>query len=350
MSYSILFPSWLWFIFSVIAEGLFAILSFQEPGHLLWYLIIHFASSFFLFLAIKTDVAQRERDDFFSLLALPCGIFIPYFGIPLIISLYCACYVFLPSGPSAIHDYQDYLCHDTKFPVKIEVTDPLARTLDKLSVEPVVDVLMTDDKELTRACVELLIKIGDRNAVSVIKKLMNEGNIETQILGSWGLEQIETRFLNKRREIRKKLKKAPVKETVLEFVQAQHKFIQSGLLDSTISAVFAQECQTWLDELLFWTPDDSEILALKACTFKLEEKWDESVQLFGKLRSRFQLEGFAYLEYAEALFRKGEINKVVDVIAEFTHRKSNEVFLKNRPFELSLDCLREFWITEIKES
>ncbi|MBF0499007.1 MAG: hypothetical protein HQM09_02645 [Candidatus Riflebacteria bacterium] len=279
-------------------------------------------------------------------LVWPIGLFLPFFGIWGLSVLA----VFLPDErPSESAMYQEYLefVQRRNDPhTRFESIDVEHATLERLNIEPVVDILSGTDKTLVWGSIEVLSELADEEAVGLIKKTMDDHDMDIKFYSSWGLDRIEKRFLREIDQRREELKCGSGRNNVLAFVEVMNRYLRSGLLDLPMARAFAQEALEWLFQMVRQDFENPDLKGLIAVTNQLAGNYGVSLMIFSELWDKKILPHRFFPECAEAFFFAGDLERTEEVMEEGTRERVNQAFLAGRSTETSLSSLREFWLAK----
>ncbi len=277
-------------------------------------------------------------------IALPLGLLVPFFGTPGVTLLCLILPEERPPQSAMVQDYLEYVKHRGGATVRYEPIDVEEATLERLNVEPVVDLLSDSDKPLVWGSIEMLSKIADEEAVNLIRKTMDDQDMDVKFFSSWGLDRIEGRFLQDLERRRRELGAKATREGLVGFLEAMNRYLRSGLLDKPMAGAYFRETSAWLKDLLRRMGDDPETVALLAVGNQLAGNQAESLEGFLKLKSQKKLHARFLPDCATACFEAGDLDSVKELIREFCSVKENQVFLEGRVGDPSILALRDFWL------
>lgn len=294
-------------------------------------------------LVSQDEKHSKKAGDFYSTLGLPIGLFMPFFGIPAMLAVFFFC-LRRKGNKDIFDDYLNFIEHKVTIKPTFNRIDPQEHTLQKLSVEPIVDALHSTDKAITRGSIEVLSRLADKNAVGLIRRTLDHPDMDVKFYSSWGLDQIEEEHLSEIKKLQALREKEPTRENSMALLIALEKYLASGLVDEVTRAFHVAECSRLLRDTIARWGEDQELLIAQAMVFKQEERLDESIQLLRRISRSVPLPGRIGLEFAESLFRQGEFEEVARILKDWTADASNEALLQEMETEVTLETLRDFWI------
>jgi len=287
---------------------------------------------------------SKEAGDFYSTLGIPIGLFIPFFGIPAMLALFLFCRR-RHGNKDIFGDYLDFIEHRVTIKPFFSRIDPQEHTLQKLSVEPIVDALHSTDKAITRGSIEVLSRLADRNAIGLIRRTLDHPDMDVKFYSSWGLDQIEEEHLSEIKKLQATRDKDPSRENSMALLIALEKYLATGLVDEVTRTFHVKQCSQLLRDTIKRWGANRELLIAQAMVSKQEGALEQNVEMLRLLDDDDPLPGRLRLELAESLFRMGEFDDVVRIMNEWTGNPAHEDLLKEMEIEVSLETLRDFWVS-----
>ena len=287
--------------------------------------------------------SSKKGGDFYSTVAIPVGLFIPFFGIPAMLTMFFFCRRG-HGNKDIFSDYLTFIEHRVTLRPTFQRIDPQEHTLQKLSVEPIVDALHSTDKAITRGSIEVLSRLADQNAIGLIRRTLDHPDMDVKFYSSWGLDQIEDEHLSTIKKLQAAREKDPNRENSLALLVALEQYLATGLVDEVTRTFHIAECSRLLqDTIKRWGPD-RELLLAQAMVCKQEGALAKNVELLRLLDDEEPLPGRMRLDLAETLFRTGEFDEVTRIVEEWTSIPENEKLLHDQEIEVTMQTLREFWV------
>ncbi len=275
-------------------------------------------------------------------LAAPIALFVPFFGVPTL------AFVFgwrgrSEAAPSRIYDvYKEYIEYRIDPKPFFAAVDPDEKALETLAIEPITDLLTDRDKATTRGSIEVLSRFAHDDAVGLIRRTLDDPDVDIKFYSSWGLDRIEERYAAEIRARRDELTADSSRERALALVRAVQRYMMSGLEDTWMLQSHATECRDVLTRLLATAPEDAEAAALLARNDALIGN-ASAIDGFARLERRHALPSEFLLDYAEALWRAGRQEETARVMRGFAAVPANSEHLRQRAVEIDLAALAEFW-------
>ncbi|MBF0499175.1 MAG: hypothetical protein HQM09_03540 [Candidatus Riflebacteria bacterium] len=287
---------------------------------------------------------ETQKDDFWTRLAIPVGLCMPFLGVPGLTLLALGRTLHEKETSEAFEEYREYIRYRVQHKRLFHPIEKESALLEKMNIEPVIDLLTGRDKNQIWGSIEVLSKSGDERSVSLIKKTMDNQDMDVKFYSSWGLDKIETRYQKALQLAKDEAILDFDRQKVVEYISLLHQYLNSQLVEGPMIKFQAEEALALLDETLAHHPEDYELLGQKALFMTLADQMKESLHLYRKLFTMQKLSSHLYPNFAEALYLTGDFVEVAQVIDAFSGNPENEIHLVGRPIETSLEDLRAFWV------
>jgi hypothetical protein len=270
--------------------------------------------------------------------------FVPIFG-PLTTSLLSMAITPIDGSNSEIFkEYLDYIRMHAPKGRRFDNTSSDKIVSDYMDIEPVVDLINTNNKSVIWGSIENLSKRSDHLAVNLIKQTMQRSDMDIKYLSSLGLDKIEENYAKNLKDFKEN---ATSIEDAKNFCSKLEELIQYHS-SRILPAELAQELENEALKLsslglkMFPESNDIEAYHAKFLTWKGDEA--KATAIFDKLFRQKKLPERFSLEVAEIFLKKGKIETVKSLVKRFTSSEFNQEFLDNSGYELQLDELRSFWV------
>jgi hypothetical protein len=291
------------------------------------------------------ESTDREiPDDVWCRMALPIGFFLPILGIFGLTILVLLIKPDEESDFSMFAEYRDFIRFKQTQEIRFAEIDVMTAAVEKLDVEPVIDLLSGRDKRLVWGSIEVLSKMSEEKAVQMIRKTMGRPDMDIKFYSAWGLDRIESRFNSTRQELEKRLEQNLNVEDLSTLLRLTKKFLESRLMEGGLLVKAAENALKWSKLGRNRFPDLPSFVAFHACFAMFSGNTAEALHIFQELLSQKQLSPEFIPDCAELLFRIGEFDRITELLSDFTADSHNERFLDGQSVETTLEDLRELWL------
>jgi hypothetical protein len=296
-----------------------------------------------------TDSQSKENEKIiiwhpFLLPSFSLAFFVPIFG-PLTTSLLSMVITPIDGSNSAIFkEYLDYIRMNAPKGRRFNKTSSDQIVSDYMDIEPVVDLLNTNNKSVIWGSIENLSKRSDHLAVNLIKQTMQRSDMDIKYLSSLGLDKIEENYAQNLKNFKENATSIEDDKSFCNKLEELIQYHNSRILPAELSLELENEAikLSLLGQKMFPQSPGIEAYHAKFLTWKGEET--KATAIFGKLFRQKKLPERFSLEVAEIFLKKGKIETVKALVKRFTSSEFNQEFLDNSGYELQLDELRSFWV------
>jgi hypothetical protein len=289
---------------------------------------------------------QEIREDIWTTLSIPVGFFIPFLGIPGLTLLVYFSPMDRIEQSKAVEEYRKYIQYQITHRRTYAKIHHDNTVLEKLNIEPVMDLLSGRDKNLVWGSIEVLSRMSDDKAVSLIRKTMANQDMDVKFYSSWGLDRIEDRYFALKKEAETNLAAEFSRENIIALVAVMDDYLSSRLVEGPIIAVNAKETLKTIDQALREFPDDSELIAYQALFFHYAGNERHSLETYRGLQQAQRLPAAFVLPFAESLYNARRFAETATLLKPFVIREEHQEYLDLMGVEAPLSDFREFWESE----
>jgi len=278
---------------------------------------------------MMTSYPPEERKDirrlyYFSHLIGWISFFMPVIGLAGCLCVYFSL-ISIVKTKGLAEDYQEETSHVIDDdPLPDSVKNHEAFVSDELNVEPIRDILNSDDAEMKRGAVEYLGRISTPEAVQMLKECLADDSPEVRFMSHTMLGRIDEKHVKRIKKIQEDLDKASSEDqpTLQEKLGYCYKaYAESQLMEiSTRDYYLKQSEQAYLDNLSLTKSDDPNILYTLAQIYSLLEDPQNAKVYFDKGRqSALDNEAFMLalrnmIGLAEWLYHESNYEELVELV------------------------------------
>lgn len=246
--------------------------------------VAHIVSAFlfsigFLFLTDKHK-AREKRDNIWPAFVLVFCCMIPVYGIIIALVVYLAQRHMVKRPPPVVSD--DIKVQDPEVFKKPMNKAAQLEILDRLDIEPFVDIFRRGNSSLKKSAVKLLGTLRSKKAVRTLKLALMDKDIEIRLFAAGVLGRIEDEFTTEiKTQSTKYERKKGDRKIGVALVNRYIDYADSGLLDSIARDYYFKEALKVLADL----PEDEETLYLKALSsFSLKDIGNAKIDIMKCLK------------------------------------------------------------------
>jgi len=259
-------PLW---VMAVALEGIACILFIEglstqpfNESTLLVPFALHLCASIPIFCVPFLLPEGKRRDiKFYSCLSGCLTLFLPAIGIiGVLFALLWANWIMRSRG--VVEDYQEVTDYSLERKPVADILRNLEILLaDETNIEPILDILDSEDEDLKRGAVDLLGRIGNPSAVRLLKKCLAENNPEVRLYAHSTLEKLNEDYADEIREIQGLAgsEKTEDGNHLKQLGQKYREYAESGLLENETKTHYLELAKEIYLDLLGHSPDDNEI-------------------------------------------------------------------------------------------
>ena len=270
------------------------------------------------------DRKDIRRLYYFSNLTAWVSFFMPVIGLLGCILVYISMVGFIKSKGLA-EDYQEETSHVVEEEVIPDsVKNHEAFLSNELDVEPISDILTSDDPDMKRGAVDYLGRIGTPEAVRILKQCLADESPEVRFMSHTMLGRIDEKHIRRIKDIQENLDKAssedqPILQEKLGYCYKA--YADSELLEiSTRDYYLKQSEEAYLANLKLTNSNDPNILYTLAQIYSILNDSQNAKIYFDKAKeSAYEKESYmltirAMVGQAEWLYKENDFNHLVDLI------------------------------------
>ncbi len=287
-------------------------------------LLLNPLTGYFLFRAVK----KMSKNELYSVAILAFDLCIPFAGFIGLVIFYLCGYVFryinyseedeeylLPMGAKSYQNFE----LEKKVLLQSEMNYGEADSIELFSffeVEPLEETLMgSAETQQKISAIDQLSRIGDRKAITILKKALKLKEYEVRYFANSALEEIEKDHLRQIKLLSESISEQPDEaSTYKERGDAYLELYRLGLLDKSIEKTFLEKALMDFMTSLSLSPQQSFLYTRIVEINLLQDKLDELIRLADfALKADLSKEDKAkiYFYKAEACFKRGQYDQVV---------------------------------------
>ncbi|MBF0451199.1 MAG: HEAT repeat domain-containing protein [Candidatus Magnetomorum sp.] len=280
--------------------------------------------------------SNKERDDirrlyYFSHLTAWISFFMPMIGLFGCLAVYVSI-VGLITSKGLAEDYQEETSYSVEEdPLPDSVKNHEAFLSNELDVEPIRDILTSDDPDMKRGAVDYLGRIGSPEAVRLLKQCLADDSPEVRFMSHTMLGRIDEKHIRRIKDIQTDLSKAssedqPILQEKLGYCYKA--YTDSELLEvSTRDYYLKQSEDAYLANLSLTKSNDPNILFTLAQIYTMLNEAENAKTYFENAwKSALEIEAYmltlrAMIGLAEWLYKEYHymdliqiVNKMPDII------------------------------------
>lgn len=267
--------SLIFIIISFVLTGLVAGMVFKLlPFSIIFFFLLHTIAAAIMTAAIFILKSERagftKRNNLFFLFSLVFCVTVPIFGILITAFILIARGLEETKPPPILSD--EITVQDASVFFKPITRSDKIEILERLDIEPFIDILKGGHSDLKRSAVKQLGNMRSQKAVQTLMIALKDKDIEIRLFAAGVLGKIEDEFAF---EIKSKLvryEKEPITNNALELVNSYLEYAESGLLDKVTSIYYYGEALHILKTL----PDSENIAYLKAVSHLMLEDYENA--------------------------------------------------------------------------
>jgi len=278
---------------------------------------------------MMVSYSNEERNDirrlyYFSHLTAWIGFFMPMIGLFGCLCVYVSIIGFIKSKGLA-EDYQEETSYKVEEdPLPESVKNHEAFLSNELDVEPIRDILSSDDPDMKRGAVDYLGRIGTPEAVRILKNCLADDSPEVRFMSHTMLGRIDEKHMRRIKTIQSELSKAssedqPALQEKLGY--AYKAYADSELMEiSTRDYYLKQSEEAYMANLKLTKSDDPNILFTLAQIYTTLNESDNAKFYFEKaFKSGLEVDAYmlalrAMVGLAEWLYKEFHYNKLIELV------------------------------------
>lgn len=254
----------------------------------LWYsVLLHLAASscFFLFPYILPK-SKRARAKFYVHFCGWFTLFIPVIGPLGAIVTFLSVEKLLKSG-GLVADYHDSTSHSLLGAgIPDYVIGDFSQALsNELNVEPIVDILSSDNDNLKRGAISFLSKSKSPQSVSLLKKCLGDMSPEVRFYAHSAITKIDREFVSEIKNIQNSVENGIMNNEEKKIALKQlgdlfWKYSQSNLLEEETQEHYNNLAKKVFKEVLKMDSEDSDSIVMMGNCYLSSKEFDKSEQYF----------------------------------------------------------------------
>lgn len=258
-----------------------------------------------IFLLTSKKSRREKRANVWWLYVLTLSAVLPLYGIAVSLFIFIAQKIVERRPPPIVSD-------------EVTVADPEVfehaptrlrqlEVLERLDIEPFVDIFKSGATELKKSAVKLLGNIRSRKAINALMIALMDEDVEVSLFAAGVLGMIEDEFAKEMKAKATKYKLHPGDKALgLQLASFYLSYAESGLLDSVAQVYYFGETLRLLNEL----GNDADIVFLKAKTNFLLGQMDIALELAKKCLAHDPENSTYYALLLETLFAKRDFTEM----------------------------------------
>lgn len=278
--------------------------------------------------------------------SLLIGLFFPIFGIPGVTLFIFITHYEESRRAKVIEEYTSHISPNIARRPRYERIDVFEAARRELDVEPVVDLLTSQDRHLLWGSIEVLSRRTDEKSIRMIRETLDRQDMDVKFYSAWGLDRIERRFRTRRKALEKVLETDFHLPTAIELLETISHAIKSRFYQGPLLGKLIEDGLALADRTTAAFPDDPLAASYQAVFLVESERTDEARATFQRLIDHQALLPAFIPDAAEVFFRHREFGTVRMLIELLAQSPENEVFLSCRALEASLEDLGDFWLKD----
>ena len=227
--------------------------------------------------------------------------------------------------PSVVED--EITVQDTSVFSRMSLRSKPIEVLQKLDIEPFIDIFIRGRSEKKKSAIRLLQKVRSKKTIDTLLIALNDDDIEVRLFAAGVIGSIEDEFDKEIKERQLKYRSMPGNtEAALELINFYIDFAESGLPDQIIKEHYYSEAHHILQGL---PKKETEVLYLQAKTDLALGEYEEALQHINECLKMDDMNGRYHELHMEVLFEKKDYGSLAGAIANVKARNvqgiSNEV-------------------------
>ncbi len=255
-----------------------------------------------------------EQGPALGLLTVIVGFFIPLVGLPAM-GLISILQRYRPLRRGIVEQYRDYIDRDREEQVEElkPLDDVVTFLMGELSVEPLADLLASEDHEMRRAAIEVLRRLKNPTAIRLLRQALKDPNPEVRVYATGALTRVDA-------EMNEAIESAAARaerslgdmDALLAWAEAMLAYVRSGLLDPDSQKHYLTLAEEPIKKALEIDDSHSQALDLLGQVSLLQGRPRQAQKAFEKIIARHGPTAGALAGLAEALYEQGEYGRLAE--------------------------------------
>ena len=248
-----------------------------------------------------------------TVLVFLLGFFFPGIGLPILALAGMVSFgprLFRQDILTQIKEYVTYRKPDLEDIKSID--DVVSFIQTEIAIEPLVDIMNSDDPDLRRGAVEALSKIKSPPAIRLLKQARADSNLDVRIYANTALSRLDSEKAEALEAAEHKAaQQSDDPEAQIQFAREALDYAYSGLLEPETIPVYVNMAEAPVKRAYSLRPDHAETLELYGRVHLYQGRPEEAAAMFRQAMKMSGDSHAAELGLAESLFDMGRWDDLV---------------------------------------